>query len=481
MNKPASFTCPFCLKRHDFSTTLICPETDYKIPKEFLEHESLWLVTVGFSGHGKTVYLTALTLALQEIGAVLEDVTMDYLDAETKDEVRRMRYDVMEGDMPPPTPREELNRPLLMLKLAKLPGIGTRNVVIFDVAGELFTRFDEIHKYIAALKHVKTIWFFISLTDLYNPKSLDTMADLFGTYRKGMDRLDASLKGRNMIVVYTKADTRNFGPEIDVYLQNDPLAELTNRNAERLPTTDDFDWKTYAEDIKNISQKLRVYTETQLRGGRQFISSAKNEGMRVEFCVTSALGTNPDRDTNKMLEDSTRFRVVDPFIWTVLLESEIGSVRGAETTKGHVTLILDSSTESGKIYEEKLPVQLGTMLTSFDFEVRSFYLGQSKIVTHWGQTPPDSPARHSTRPRLAGAIFDQLSAGTDKVVIMTSRLPDDLNDYRTTLWKERTLLVSMNELDTDWEQFTYRNSSDLQPLVNLIKRMSTTNSHSTQS
>lgn len=466
-----TITCPFCFKKHNLSpSSLECPDKGYKIPEEFLENEPLWLVTVGFTRHGKTVFLTALTLALQEIGAVWDGVTFDYLDIETKTAVHIMRYDAMvDIKMPDANAPEKLDRPLLMLKLGSLPGIGTRNAVIYDVAGEIFNRDDEIHEYVPALKHVRTIWFFISLTDLYAQTTIDTMADLFGAYRRGMRKLGAELKGRTMIVVYTKADTRNFSPPIDAYLRDDPLSELTNRNADRLPTTDDFDWTTYTDGLKAMSQELRVYTERQLRGGRQFISNAESEGMRVEFCLTSALGTNPDPKTNKMREDATRYRVLDPFIWAVLVEKEEEGKNGKDPNqvKRRVTLVIESSSSS-EIYEANLPVQLGQLLEADDIEVQTYYLGQSKLVTRWGQTPPEVPARYP-RPQLIGPILEQLPVSAGKVVILANKLPYDLNDFRTTEWKERTLIVTSEELDTDWEQFTYRNPNDLPPLLTTIK------------
>lgn len=69
-------TCPFCLQHHDTGSTpsFICPKYQESIPAPYIrEHDTttpLWLVTVGFSKHGKTTYLAALTLTLRHMSSV---------------------------------------------------------------------------------------------------------------------------------------------------------------------------------------------------------------------------------------------------------------------------------------------------------------------------------------------------------------------------------------------------------------------------
>src|SRR5207253_1397931 len=86
--------------------------------------------------------------------------------------------------------------------------------------------------YLAALKLVSTTWFLISLRDLENDEKGRAITDLFNVYRSGMRKLQADLKGRTLIVIYTKADQVAFTPEIEEYLASDPYQGLTLPDAQ---------------------------------------------------------------------------------------------------------------------------------------------------------------------------------------------------------------------------------------------------------
>jgi hypothetical protein len=469
MAKPnPNIRCPFCLKRHDFSKSLECPENPGSfIPEEFLEDEPLWLVTVGFSKHGKTVYLTALTLLLEEINAVWRGVQRKYLNEYTRVEVRKMRQQAIDGVQPPATDRVK-PQPML-IRMRNLPMVGTRNLVIYDVAGELFNRPDELYDYVAALTYVETIWFFVSLKDMQSSDNLNRLDDLFDSYTSAMKRLGAPLDKRSMIVVYTKGDAVNFPPDLNDYLNDDPLRELTNRAAEQFPTPDDFNWDDYSAALQATSKRLSNYTRQRVRGGADFIHAAEVDGMRVEFALVSALGTSPHG--TQMMEQATRFRVIDPFIWSLLLQNQGVSAPSDNEPRRSITLILDAAPNSGVVYDLELPSRLGDALSQHRIEVQTYYLGQSSVAAHLGQPPPERPPKAPRRP-LVGAIFESLVGKPAPVIIVTHHIPLDLNDFRSPAWQARTLLVTFEpqELD-DWEQFNYETESDFQPLVNMIKRL----------
>ncbi len=63
--------------------------------KDYTKAPPLWLVTVGFSQHGKTTYLAALTLMLEKLSVPLEDVYVEQLDEYTNQAIRQMQIDAM--------------------------------------------------------------------------------------------------------------------------------------------------------------------------------------------------------------------------------------------------------------------------------------------------------------------------------------------------------------------------------------------------
>lgn len=101
--------CPFCLRKHDYAKSRFCPnvkscinpEQSEEIPDLYISQHSqvppLWLLTVGFSRHGKTCYIAALTLMLENLYRVWPDATWFPLDDYTRDIIRDTRRQAIEG------------------------------------------------------------------------------------------------------------------------------------------------------------------------------------------------------------------------------------------------------------------------------------------------------------------------------------------------------------------------------------------------
>jgi hypothetical protein len=472
------------MQSHDFSRSYECPVTNEAVPEDFFEFESLYLLNIGFSRHGKTVFLSALTLILEQISTVWRRVTLDCLDEYTRRAVYTMRYLDRRNQQPNLT-QAGTPRPLFM-RINNLPKLGTRNLVLYDVGGELFTNPESLDEFIPVLSAVNTCWFFISLEDLYTGENVNTLGDLFAAYRKAMNQLGAPLEDRDLIVVYTKADEVTFHDAIDHYIQDDPLRDLTNHLAEQLPTPADFDWDVYIDAMQAQSHALRDYTMNKLRGGSAFIDRAEDAGMRLQFSAVSALGAGVDEHTHEMTQNAQRYRVLDPFLGAVLAEIRREEAHEPDSRKSStpatsparalpLTLVFDASAGSRSLFTSGLPEKLAASLGGARGAVQTYFLGQSKIAARAGQPPPQQPPKTS-RSRLIGPVFDALAkeAGGDTlppVVVVAGGPILDLNDYRGTAWAERALFVvpEANGGD-DWDEFAYTDAADLNALVMAIRR-----------
>ncbi len=460
--------CPFCLMPHDFEKSMECPIEKERIPdiyvRDYHKVAPMWLVTVGFSYHGKTTYLAALTLMLREITNVLPEVHYRPADQHTFDEIRKMQKEASTYKLPPATDKKKekkLLRPLLF-NVYNLPQVGSRCLVMYDVPGETYDSLSEVAGYARSIKQVNTTWFLVSLDDLHGDKQGRSITDLFHSYLYGMESLKADLKDRNLIVVYTKAD-KLTSPEIRKYLRSDPLQGLTKENYEHFQTNT-FSFEDYIQDMRAMSDFLEKYTRDQVVGGRAFINTVKANGLSLVFCLSSALGQDPDAKSGYLIENPSRYRVFDPFFWAVILEQ-----KPSDRSLG---LVLDASQKSRSVYDDSLLQPLWDMLAG-QGELTTYYLGQLSPTSRPGQTPPTGPPP-DFRYRLIGPILKNAPVDSKIVVITTGRILD-LADFYDTGWRDRLLLVSMEEAHhDDWPSTNtviYRTGDDPQTIVDALFRL----------
>ncbi len=430
--------CPFCQDVHDYDESNMCPAYGYEIPVDYLEKYSknppLWLVTVGYSQHGKTCFLSALTMMLENLNSVWP-TTYFPLDQNTRDQIRQMRIEMAEGSQPKPTQLKEIPQPLL-LHMYDIPDVGSKSLIVYDSAGEAFDQIldDEDAKNLSALREVNNIWFLISLKDLEKDKSR-RLFDLFNIYVDGMKRLmkGASLEGRNLIVVYTKADKLGDRLPADIknYLYNDPFQDLTNehspRNTDAMRTVT---VKDYFDKMKTISKGLEEYTKTDIPTGGAFINLARRSGMGIYFTAMSALGADPDPYDNSLPTDAKRIRVLDPLLWALFLDQPI------ERTP--INLILDGSLESQNLYSNYDIKSIASELGSLG-KLTSYYMGRTKPIALPGQSPPLYKPKH-LRPRLLGPILEKVDQNVPQIVISTGVIYD-LADFSQREWGEQIFII----------------------------------------
>ena len=259
------------------------------------------LSVVGYSGHGKTVYLAALMHAMRvHLTRAWPKFYRQALDQASVDTVKQNSNLLDNGELPEST-RRNFPRPSLHL-LAEMPKYKTRPLVIYDPPGEAFEEDLRMERYASFVTRAKVVLFLISLADLDDPVAVD-MYRLLEIYTLGMGRMKAKTRKQHLVVAYTKADLL-----LERYFMNHP--NLVNHlqsseiNAIR-------DVRNYLHSIKSISNELVRFTANEV-GARDFINLARSQFKNVSFCVTSALGSPPEKD--RLSEAMQPRRVIDPLL-----------------------------------------------------------------------------------------------------------------------------------------------------------------------
>ncbi|MEL7337542.1 MAG: hypothetical protein AAFN70_15220, partial [Planctomycetota bacterium] len=113
----------------------------------------LWISAIGFSGHGKSTYLAALTMVLDQLAVGISSFMTNYLDQQTLQTLQEIRARSIRGEMVAPT---QMARPTpLVLQVegeleANEPPL-RRTLSVYDTAGEHFKQLSRIADVVPAL------------------------------------------------------------------------------------------------------------------------------------------------------------------------------------------------------------------------------------------------------------------------------------------------------------------------------------------
>ena len=471
-----NFLCPYCLSPYGPLDAPNCEQCTAEVPPEYrrevLTVPTLSMMTVGFSNHGKTNYLLSLLLTMDKAAHVLPAGSGYHgyaMGGPSLEAVRRMRQGARAGAVAEPTQKGTVEPPILY-KFAKFPGSATTNFAFYDIAGEYFGALQRLEGPIhEILRQCRTIWFLVSLTDLEESAEGNTLPDLFQIYLGGVQNLGVDLANRDLVVVFTKGDRAfDLPEEVEDYLATDPFRQVTRTDVhhERMV---DFDFSAYVRDMQRISDRLRRFTaEHQMLDGASFISMVEARGLRLHFCVTSALGQDPhaivlDEHDPQVDPDLDRQRVLDPALWAIHLD------RGRVRKK--VAIVLDSARGSEEVLYggDDLQRCFDQVAEYADFD--AYTLGRTRVTRRMDQPPPTAPEPHEP-PRLVGPILDSLPESTTALVLATEE-PDDLGDFVGTQWADRLFLaVHGDEKEVSWlNSRVYPDGIDVQDLVNYIQRI----------
>lgn len=443
----AQIMCPYCLTPQAFARSNKCQNPECRVqevPQEYIDNARrmppIWLTTFGTSQHGKTTYIDALAIWIENLGKITENISHEYLDSHTIEQIRTMRQRDRSA-RPEPESTSAVGQPLLISVDSLIPN-QTHTIIVHDLPGELSDDMIRLSDLATAIKHSQTVFFIVSLWDLLRDRQRQ-LSDLFTIYQQAMRRLGASFEGKNILVVFTKADLLAKFSEADPiqltdsildYLTNDQYRLLrTSRSRDLTP----LDFDDYVKKMGTISKELQEFTRDSIESGASFIAKIKKSNCRLEFCITSAQGDEVSAEGR--LGVVNRFRVLDPFFWAINLNKQ-------ESGKREGILVIDGG---GTVHTQDIPLQFHHALTRRGVGTETYYLGEFKSILSIGQSPTNlkQPRRFLS---LIGPILDKLPEGTIGIALLEKE-PRDLIDYLYTSWSQNLLIVALHsDVATYW-------------------------------
>ncbi len=438
--------CPYCLTMQEPQQTNLCnnPHCGHKLAPKYVENARagniICLGTFGLPSHGKTALVSSLMQSAQNIHKIVSGSFVRALDNDTQNQLNEWSARYKSGQVKPAvTPPDERPRPLLVMN-NKFATSRPITLVLYDLAGEALVRAGSQPEYVRALNKVNTIWCVVSLDDMANKNDAGYALDgLFSTYLDAMSDLHISIKGKSILVVYTKADVllgmqaglAPLPPAVEAYLRNDPYDQLRDTPGAQLRQWP-FDEDTYFAEMLKISDILQEYTTDFVDGGGAFVSMVQDTGAEVYFTINSAFGS-PLEENNHILPMAVRaMRVLDALIWAIRLD-------GPKTSEQEVALIVPASIEDTGLGSQETIVRFYEELSAHGGYVATYYPGQIEPAFPLGNSP--TTVQPSNNLELIGPILDHLKPDTAVVLLVKDALPMDFVDLFASRWIDRLLLV----------------------------------------
>ncbi len=332
--------CPFCLeripRRRDLKT---CPHESCgkELPVLYMQPVktlSPFPVQVfGWSQHGKSAYLTALTMMLMKMNRIWRSFTWEAVTEASLNKVREVNIHERHGEMPAQT-QYGMDDCYVML-LRKMEPWHNRALLVRDCPGEIFAGINVPLEQAPFLHRARTIFMFASLPDLLDPEAENrsfegrTMDMLMTSFFNTLKSNGIQLRGRRVVMVLTKADRiPDLPPGLRSYLIDDIVWEASNSpEPERV-------LRNFLQDLPvvSVSAFMERYivgmeaTDAAIRRwltldhhAQNFIGLAKDYGVDLRLCLTSATGAHVSPGSGLSQRWEPR-RVLDPFFWALELD-----------------------------------------------------------------------------------------------------------------------------------------------------------------
>ncbi len=288
-----------------------CSYCKSEVPRVYLESDAIpatKIGMIGYSGHGKTTYKTALLYLLKSIHPYWNDFFFETLD---DDSHKAMYYDVDEfekGKFPAAT-RAVFPRPAFIL-LNHTPFFNSRYISLFDTGGQLFENLELMTRKGRYFTQVNVIFFFISL----NENEIKENWNL-----KIMKLLD-----RYIHVVYSRYGTKTAKYQDIAFILTKSDQLLNLEGEQKLPDQlTDYYTQGTIEKYRQINTGLfeaiiqnSKGIEAWLRANNcnSFINYARNHFRNISFMLTSA--ANDSIAGNRFAPDGPKC-ILDPLLWAM--------------------------------------------------------------------------------------------------------------------------------------------------------------------
>lgn len=311
--------CPFCLCEIKGGKTIErCPSCKAELPVQYVhDYDSnlpFFVQIFGWSQHGKTVFLSALTLMLVQMGNVWPRYAPSAANDTSQRKVREIRQYLANGTMPRPT--DMGSQEIYVMILRNMERWGGRTLVTRDCPGEIFDRMKVPVEQAPFLLNAPTTFMLVSLPDLTGSdgKSIDQLMNNYVNTLMA-NGVKFEKQRRKLVVVFTKADLiPGLPPNLRNYLINDPLwAAVNSPNPVQL---DSQGMAEYLEVMQRVSNSVRDWI-AQDAAGKSFTRLAELRNIEVRYSLVSSTGYNPQGAAMAI----TPRRVLDPYFWALELQS----------------------------------------------------------------------------------------------------------------------------------------------------------------
>lgn len=313
-------TCPSCLAEiRSRKPPEKCPSCNNELPVQYVadyaSNPPFFVQVFGWSQHGKTVFLSALTLMLVKMTNVWPRYAPSAANDVSQRKVREIRQFLANGTMPPAT-QLGLQEVYVMI-LRDMERWGGRTLVTRDCPGEIFDNMQVPIQQAPFLLNAPTTFMLISLPDLpaSGGRSIDfLMNNYVDTLMK--NGVDFKKQRRKVVAVFTKADLiADLPAHLRNYLINDPLwAAINSSNP---PQMDAQSMEEYMEVLYRVSDAIRDWVQRD-SAGKAFVRLAENRNIELRFSLISSTGANVG---DSPVAISPR-RVLDPYFWALDMQSK---------------------------------------------------------------------------------------------------------------------------------------------------------------
>lgn len=299
--------CPYCLGKDivRMDSGYVCQRTRLAISRYYVENPEISkavISIVGFRGHGKTVFLTALFSALYKLAGIWPGFFTMALDGNSLDTLKKALFNLEKGSLPDPTPK--MFPMPTVIEASNIPRFKKWFLFFYDTGGESFEKAINLIEYGKFITGSITVTFLVSVSEL--EQNGFSMYELLNIYINGLKELNGSTQKQHLIVVLTKADRLN---DMLMHGWEGIWNYLTNGGLERLRQVN---MVHYLNEMKGISESLKDSLRSNLEI-HQFIHLAEHNFKSVEYCIVSSLGSEPNG--NKLTTGLNPKRILDPIFW----------------------------------------------------------------------------------------------------------------------------------------------------------------------
>lgn len=306
--------CPYCLT--EFNPSQVdnmkphtCEECGRQIPGILIRwvrdgHPWFTMGMVGYSNHGKTVYVTSLFYLLREIfmnASNWPGFNLFALDKDTIAMVFRRIDELVRGMLPEASP---VNFPEpCLVQFNGLPMKEKLFATFYDIGGEVYQDTETITDRARLIAHADTLIFVISIKE--TERWQNEIYELLNKYLLGLhDHLGLEpRKYQNLVVAFTKADEilHLLSPDLQDHLIQGDYTKYIKINQETL------------HDLRQASRRIEEWLRSNNAGG--FLNLAQSDFKTVQYTLISAIGQKPDGDRlHGSIQPDDPKNVLDPFL-----------------------------------------------------------------------------------------------------------------------------------------------------------------------